>query len=74
MANGEPFSIGYCDFNAKAKTGGNFKELTNCVKIGQADKLANRQLINIKVDGSGSHPIPVHTWLIMSFNNLSVIL
>lgn len=74
MANGEPCSLGFCDFNAKAKTGGSYREIDQCVKVGIVDKHTNKTLISVRKVGDNTHPIAVHTWLIMKFNNLSVIL
>lgn len=74
MANGEPCSLGFCDYNEKAKTGGNYREIDQCVKVGVIDKHANKTMISVRKVGDNTHPIAVHTWLIMKFNNLPVIL
>ena len=74
MDNGKPFSIKAVAFDKTKRKGGNFIEARSVIKIGAKYSLVDNDLISIKRTNNSTHPIPIHTHLIVQYNNKRVII
>lgn len=70
----QPFQIKWVAFNKSKKTGGNIIELTKAVRMGAKYNLSSNDMISVKQQGNSNHPYPIHTHLIIEFNNQPIFI
>lgn len=68
------FSLTFCTFDEKRKTGGRLKSVAGYVRCGLSYDNKKTSMIGIKKANDKGKTISVHTWLITKFNGVEVIL
>lgn len=67
MGQNKPFSIVFYTLNLSKNTGGERKELKNCVLVPQAHNMYENDTIGIRSEGA-EHDVCVHVRLIVEVN------
>lgn len=70
----KPFDIVFCTVDKKRKTGGDIVELRNVTRVSQKHNMQSNETIGVFNPDNLEHPYAVHTWLILKFNNMEVLL
>lgn len=68
------FQMKWIAFNKSKATGGEIMELTNAFRKGAKYNLSINDMIVIKQKGNSHHEHPVHTHLIVEFNNQPIFI
>lgn len=68
------FDIKWVSYNKEKKTGGKIIHLTRAERGGAAYNLKDQDMIVVKQQGNSNHPYPIHTHLIVEFNNQPIFI
>jgi hypothetical protein len=68
------FQIKWVSFNKSKNSGGQIMELTHAKRVGAKYNLSNQDMISVKQTGNSNHPYPIHTHLIVEFNNQPIFI
>ena len=68
------FSIKWVSYNRDKNTGGKIISLDRAIRAGAKYNLKDQDMIVVKQQGNSNHPYPIHTHLIVEFNNQPIFI